>query len=130
MSQVPSNSTAQASLRLIHCLSSPFQILLIQKCFLFHLIDSLLLHVFLGFTYSICSANLVLFLCHFLNVKAFTCLPSHLLYTTHLLQIHQSHGQKHLSLYPLYLPEACHRSLETALSTEVFKHYSARIYFK
>lgn len=121
MNQVPSNSIAQASLRLIRCLSRPFQILLIQKSFLIHLIDSLLFHVFRGFTYSICSANLVLFLCRFLNVKAFPCLPS---------PNPPVPRAKHLSLYPLYLPEACHWSLEIALSTEVFKHYSARIYFK
>lgn len=120
MNQVPSNSIAQASLQIIRCLSRPFQILLIQKSFLIHLIDSLLFHVFRGFIYSICSANLVLFLCRFLNVKAFPCL---------LPQTHQSQGQN-MSLHPLYLPEACHWSLEIALSTEVFNHYSARIYLK
>lgn len=129
MNQVPSNSTAQASLRLIRCLSSPFQILLIQKSFLIHLIDSLLLHVFLGFTYSICSANWVLFLsfpeCQSFYLSAFPFTIYHPPSPNPPVP-----RAKPLSLHPLYLPKASHWSLEIALSTEVFKHYSARIYFK
>ena len=40
-----------------------------------------------------------------------------------------SQGQEHLFLHLLYLPKACHWHLETALSTGVFSHYSARIYY-